>query len=122
MNPHPTLSSGLERDSYVRELEMAELAARAGAAAILSFYRRDDVRVEIKPDNSPVTEADLAANGAIIALIRGAFPDDAILSEELPDDGARLGERRAWIIDPLDGTRDFIARTDHFSAHVGLAV
>jgi 3'(2'),5'-bisphosphate nucleotidase len=107
---------------YARELEIAEQAARAGAAAILSYYRRDDVRVEIKPDNSPVTEADLEANRAILALIRGAFPDDAILSEELPDDRARLDERRVWIIDPLDGTRDFIARTDHFCTHVGLAV
>jgi 3'(2'),5'-bisphosphate nucleotidase len=107
---------------YARELDVAERAARAGAAAILGFYRRDGVRVEIKPDQSPVTEADLAANQAIVALLRAAFPDDAILSEELPDDRSRLGQRRVWIVDPLDGTRDFIARTDHFCTHVGLAV
>jgi 3'(2'),5'-bisphosphate nucleotidase len=107
---------------YARELDVAERAARAGATAILSFYRRDGVRIEIKPDQSPVTEADLAANQAIISLLRAAFPDDAILSEELPDDRSRLGQRRVWIVDPLDGTRDFIARTDHFCTHVGLAV
>ena len=107
---------------FAHELDIAERAARAGAAAILSYYRRDGVRIEIKPDNSPVTEADLAANQAIIALIRASFPSDAILSEELPDDRARLGQRRVWIVDPLDGTRDFIARTDHFCTHVGLAV
>jgi 3'(2'),5'-bisphosphate nucleotidase len=107
---------------YARELDVAERAARAGAAAILGFYRRDGIRIEIKPDQSPVTEADLAANQAIVALLRAAFPDDAILSEELPDDRSRLGQRRVWIVDPLDGTRDFIARTDNFCTHVGLAV
>ena len=107
---------------YARELDIAEQAARAAAAVISSYYRRDGVRVEIKPDNSPVTEADLEANRAIVTLIRAAFPDDAILSEELPDDRARLHQRRVWVVDPLDGTRDFIARTDQFCTHVGLAV
>jgi 3'(2'), 5'-bisphosphate nucleotidase len=108
--------------SYERELEIAEHAARAAASVILEHYRRGQVRVEIKPDKSPVTEADLDANHAIVTLIQSAFPDDAILSEELPDDRERLGQRRVWVIDPLDGTRDFIARTDQFCTHVALAV
>jgi 3'(2'), 5'-bisphosphate nucleotidase len=116
--PRDTVS----RVEYARELGVAEQAARAGASAILGLYRRDGVRVEIKPDHSPVTEADLESNRAVVALIRAAFPDDAILSEELPDGPARLGQRRVWIIDPLDGTRDFIARTDQFCVHVALAV
>jgi len=112
----------VSRVEYARELEVAERAVRAAGSAILGHYRRDGLRVEIKPDNSPVTEADLDANRTIVALLEAAFPDDAILSEELPDPPARLGRRRVWIVDPLDGTRDFISRTDHFCVHVGLAV
>src|SRR6185503_16332816 len=50
-----------------------------------------------------------------------AFPTDAILGEEGPDDPARLGRERVWIVDPLDGTRDFLARTGDFCVHVALA-
>ncbi len=108
---------------YARELDAAERAARLGGAAILRHYRRGaDVRIDIKPDQSPVTEADIEANGVIVDLLGAAFPDDGILSEELPDGEQRFGKRRVWIIDPLDGTRDFVARTDQFCVHVGLAV
>ena len=108
---------------YTRELDAAERAARLGGAAILRHYHRGaDVRIDIKPDQSPVTEADIEANGVIVDLLRAAFPDDGILSEELPDGEQRFGKRRVWIIDPLDGTRDFVARTDQFCVHVGLAV
>jgi 3'(2'),5'-bisphosphate nucleotidase len=106
---------------YQRELEAAEHAARLGGAAILRHYARGaDVRIEIKPDQSPVTEADLEANAAIVGLLRATFPDDGILSEELPDSDERFGKRRVWIIDPLDGTRDFVARTGDFCVHIGL--
>ena len=108
---------------YTRELDAAERAARLGGAAILRHYQRGaDVRIDIKPDQSPVTEADIEANGVIVDSLRAAFPDDGILSEELPDGEQRFGKRRVWIIDPLDGTRDFVARTDQFCVHVGLAV
>ena len=108
---------------YSSELDAAERAARLGGAAILRHYARGaDVRIEIKPDQSPVTEADLEANAAIVGLLTASFPDDGILSEELPDGEERFGKRRVWIIDPLDGTRDFVARTDQFCVHVGLAV
>jgi 3'(2'), 5'-bisphosphate nucleotidase len=108
---------------FSRELDAAERAARLGGAAILRHYGRGaDVRIEIKPDQSPVTEADLEANEIIVDLLRTTFPDDGILSEELPDGDERFSKRRVWIIDPLDGTRDFVARTDQFCVHVGLAV
>jgi 3'(2'), 5'-bisphosphate nucleotidase len=107
---------------HTRDLEIAERAARAAGQAILRHYRGAGVRVEIKPDQSPVTDADLDANRIILDLLRAALPDDGLLSEELPDGEERLSKRRVWIIDPLDGTRDFIARTDQFCVHVGLAV
>jgi 3'(2'), 5'-bisphosphate nucleotidase len=107
---------------YGSELATAERAARAGGEVVAAHYARGPIPVETKADRSPVTEADRAAGVAIAAVLREAFPDDWILSEEDADDHARLERRRVWIVDPLDGTRDFIARTDQFSVHVGLAV
>jgi 3'(2'), 5'-bisphosphate nucleotidase len=107
---------------FERELEVAERAARAAAAVILQHYARGAIAVETKSDATPVTAADRDANAAIVAVLRAEFPADTILSEELPDTDARLTASRVWIIDPLDGTRDFVARTDEFAVHVGLAV
>jgi 3'(2'), 5'-bisphosphate nucleotidase len=105
-----------------REMEVACLAAREAGRAILDRYGMEDLAVETKSDASPVTIADKAANAAIIERLGTAFGQDAILSEESPDDGTRFSRRRVWIIDPLDGTRDFIAQTGDFSVHVGLIV
>jgi 3'(2'),5'-bisphosphate nucleotidase len=107
---------------FARELEVAALAAREAGAIILGHYERGAIAVDTKADASPVTAADRDANRAIVARLVAAFPDDAVLSEELPDDGTRHGKQRVWIVDPLDGTRDFIARTDDFCVHIGLAV
>ena len=54
--------------------------------------------------------------------LRAAFPDDVILSEEIPDDGSRLGRARVWMVDPIDGTRDFILGDDGFAVMIGLCV
>lgn len=104
------------------ELAIAERAARAAGELVAAYYARGPIPVETKADHSPVTEADRAASARIVELLRAAYPDDWILSEEVPDDPARLHRRRVWIVDPLDGTRDFVARTDQFSVHVGLAI
>jgi 3'(2'),5'-bisphosphate nucleotidase len=104
------------------ELATAERAARAAGEVIAGYYARGPIPVETKADRSPVTEADRAANARIVELLRAAYPADAILSEEAPDDPARLARSRVWIVDPLDGTRDFVARTGQFSVHVALAV
>jgi 3'-phosphoadenosine 5'-phosphosulfate (PAPS) 3'-phosphatase len=68
-----------------------------------------------------VTRADLEASAAIEAILRAAFREDVVLSEEGTDDPARLAADRVWIVDPLDGTRDFLQRTGDFCVHVGLA-
>jgi 3'(2'), 5'-bisphosphate nucleotidase len=107
---------------FAGELEVAALAAREAGAVILAHYARGSIAVDTKADASPVTAADRDANRIIVERLRAAFPDDAVLSEELPDDGTRRSQRRVWIVDPLDGTRDFIARTDDFCVHIGLAV
>lgn len=109
-------------DDYTRELRTAVVAAREAGRIILGHYDAGGVVVETKPDHSPVTVADRQANDAIVDLLRATFPDDAILSEETPDDRVRLGRSRVWIVDPLDGTRDFVSRTGDFCVHVALAV
>jgi 3'(2'),5'-bisphosphate nucleotidase len=107
---------------YGTELAAAQSVARAAGAVIARHYAAGDVVENRKADDSPVTAADLEANDAIVAGLRAAFPGDGLLSEETRDDGARLARDRVWIVDPLDGTRDFVARTGDFAVHVALVV
>jgi histidinol-phosphatase len=86
-----------------RALAVAREAVAAGGAAALAHLRRGVV-VETKPDLSPVTAADRAAEEEIIGVIRAVFPDHAILGEE---GGARGTGAVRWIVDPIDGTRGF---------------
>lgn len=107
---------------YARELEVAEKAAQAAGAAILEVWRRDFHSVEKDGGKGPLTEADLAANRALFRVIGDAFPDDGVLSEETADTPARLDKRRCWILDPLDGTREFTLRIPEFCVSVGFVV
>jgi histidinol-phosphatase len=85
-------------------LRTARIAVEAAAAASLAHFRRG-VRVEVKPDRTPVTAADRDAEAAIAAVVRAAFPGHALLGEET---GAHAGnEPSRWIVDPIDGTRGF---------------
>ncbi len=85
-------------------LDTARRAVRAASAASLRHFRRG-VRVEVKPDRTPVTAADRDSEAAIVRVVRRAFPDHAILGEE---SGAHSGDARSrWIVDPIDGTRGF---------------
>lgn len=84
-------------------LKVAREAVGAAGAAAMTYLRRGVV-VETKPDLSPVTAADRAAEDEIIAIIRAAFPDHAILGEE---GGERGNGDVRWIVDPIDGTRGF---------------
>ncbi len=106
-----------------RELKVAVEAARKAALAIKAIYDRPDIEVRQKEgDKGPLTEADLASERVLLQTIREAFPDDGILSEESKDDGTRLAKKRVWIIDPLDGTREFTMRIPEFCVSIGLAV
>ncbi|MER2600246.1 MAG: 3'(2'),5'-bisphosphate nucleotidase CysQ [Caldilineales bacterium] len=106
---------------FFHELTVAEHLIRTAGARVLEFYNTD-TQVHWKGINDPVTAADHAANEVIVAGLRQAFPQDAILSEESTDDLARLEARRVWIVDPLDGTKEFIGRIGEFSLMIGLAV
>lgn len=70
----------------------------------------------------PVTAADHAVNAFLVEHLSAAFPSDGILAEESKDNSERLDKRRVWCIDPLDGTKEFIARNGEFSIMVGLAI
>lgn len=103
------------------EFNFACKVAQESATIVQTFYV-GSAEVEYKDDKSPITEADRSANEHIIHRIRTTFPNDGILSEESQDDLSRLDKERVWIIDPLDGTKEFIARNGEFSVMIGLAI
>lgn len=104
-----------------RELETATALARAAGALVLEI-RGGGFTVEMKPGDEPVTIADRNASALIVSGLRAAFPDDIVISEESDDDLARLTARRVWYVDPIDGTKDFIAGRAGFSVMIGLTV
>jgi 3'(2'), 5'-bisphosphate nucleotidase len=107
--------------SLARELEVAHTVALE-AAALVRTFTGPKLRVDHKHENEPVTEADIAASALIVGRLRAAFPGDAVLSEEIPDDGTRLQSARVWMVDPIDGTRDFIRGDSGYAVMIGLAI
>lgn len=99
---------------------VAQIAGRAGAA-ILEVYATD-FDVDAKDDQSPLTQADMAAHRSIVRELRELTPDLPILSEEagLPDFGERAKWERYWLVDPLDGTREFVKRNGEFTVNIAL--
>lgn len=107
------------------ELETAIKLAHEAGVRIMDFYNTSFVVEEkLGLDNfvEPVTEADRQASELIVAGLRENFPDDGILSEELIDTSERLALKRAWIVDPIDGTYGFVKREGDFAVQIGLAV
>jgi len=111
----------LETLDLTKEIEFASKLAREAATIVNTFYVGSS-EVRYKSENEPVTEADRSANQHIVSQILATYPDDGILSEESKDNLNRLERERVWIIDPLDGTKEFIARNGEFSIMIGLAV
>ena len=105
--------------SYDRELEVARDAARAAAEVLLRHYEEGSETWEKSEDN-PVTAADLESDRVIAEKIRSAFPDDALLSEETVADPARTQNLRVWIVDPMDGTKEFTKRIPEFCVSIAL--
>ena len=99
-------------------LELAREAAREAGAITLRHFRRDDLEIERKGDDSPVTVADRGAEEHLRRRIADAFPDDAILGEEFPERPGTSGFR--WILDPIDGTKSFIHGVPLYGTLVGV--
>ncbi|UXY13700.1 3'(2'),5'-bisphosphate nucleotidase CysQ [Chitiniphilus purpureus] len=109
----------LALDHLRLETELVRIAREAGAA-ILDIYARADFGVEAKGDGSPLTLADLAANRVILNGLAACFPWPVISEETLVDYEARRDWATFWLVDPLDGTRDFLDRNDEFTVNIGL--
>src|SRR5580658_5133746 len=103
--------------SYQKELTIgAQIARKSGDLALK--IREGNIGVESKADESPVTIADRACEKLIVEELLRAFPDDGLLGEEGATRESTNG--RKWIIDPIDGTRDFIRGTGAWSVLIGL--
>lgn len=105
---------------YQKALQTALLAASRASEVIMEYYNKQNYHTMIKEDDSPVTEADLKANQIIVETLLKAYPDHGILTEEADDNKERLSKDYVWIIDPLDGTKDFIHHTDEFTVNIAL--
>lgn len=97
---------------------LTDTVRQAGALALSLF--RTDLKNWIKGASSPVSEADIAVNELIASRLRSATPDYGWLSEESADDEARVGKAAAWIVDPIDGTRAYLAGREDWCVSVAL--
>lgn len=113
--PAPATALAAELDTAAR------LALEAGE--LLRMHLARGLTVEHKTGaDDPVTAADREASELILAGLRAAFPEDGLLSEEAADDAARLGRERVWIVDPIDGTKEFTTGSPDYAVSIGLAV
>ena len=102
-----------------RERDVAVRAAREAGDTIRRWYAMPITVTEKGPDH-PLTRADLESNECIRGHIAKAFPDDGWLSEETADSSERLARRRVWVVDPLDGTKEFIQHIPEFCVCIAL--
>jgi len=110
--------------NYKRELKIATELARAAGTILLRHYYSPflvEQKINALQETEEVTAADREANELIVNQLREEFPDDGILAEESTDNEQRLKKDRVWLIDPMDGTKNFIQRDDDFAVQIGLA-
>jgi histidinol phosphatase-like enzyme (inositol monophosphatase family) len=105
-------------DDIQTRLNLALSAAREAGTSTLEHFRAADLAVELKTDHSPVTIADRQAEKLLRERIFAAFPNDAVLGEELGESAGTSGFR--WIVDPIDGTKSFIHGVPLYGTLVGV--
>ena len=105
---------------YEKELKAMIRAAKIAEKHILKIYSTN-FEVEIKSDDSPVTEADKGADKIIREELGKEFPEYGFLTEESKDTGERFAKEDIFIVDPVDGTKDFVARDGQFCTNIALA-
>jgi len=110
-------------EEHAHILDVARQAARSAVEEIRGIYQQylsgGNIGIRDKGIDDPVTAADMAANRVITSTLREAFPQHAVLTEEEPDTWGETGHEWVWMIDPLDGTRDFIKANGEFVTMVG---
>ena len=104
-----------------KQLSVALSSAIKAGEYVLNIYNKNDFEVEIKDDNSPVTIADKGADKIISEILKNEFPEYGLLTEESVDDKSRLNKDYVWIVDPVDGTKEFVTHNDEFSVNIGLS-
>src|SRR6202040_3779356 len=102
-----------------RDAALLKDAVQEAGALALSLFRTE-LKNWIKGASSPVSEADIAVNDLLESRLRSATPDYGWLSEESSDDQSRLGKRLVWIVDPIDGTRGYLAGREDWCVSVAL--
>jgi myo-inositol-1(or 4)-monophosphatase len=107
------------RDTLARDAALLTETVREAGLLAKSLFRTE-LKNWIKGASSPVSEADIAVNDLLEKRLRGATPDYGWLSEESVDDTARLGRRLTWIVDPIDGTRSYLAGRDDWCVSAAL--
>ncbi len=109
-------------DSATLLPQLIRIAQEAGEAILNIYNRAESLQVDYKTDSTPLTEADLAAHTLICASLERLTPDIPILSEESDPEQIRdrLNWQRYWLIDPLDGTKEFIKRNGEFTVNIAL--
>ena len=100
------------------DLALAMRLADAADSITLARYQSIDLVVTTKPDNTPVTDADRATEEALRALLKNHRPDDGIVGEEFGTDAG--GAERYWVIDPIDGTKNFLRGVPTWATLIGL--
>ncbi len=111
--------------AYRSEITVATDVARAAGAILLAHYHSPflvEQKINALHEIEEVTAADREANDLIVRTLLSEFPDDGILAEESKDTEQRLAKERVWLIDPMDGTKNFIQRDGDFAVQIGLAV
>jgi 3'(2'), 5'-bisphosphate nucleotidase len=104
---------------YDHLMQVFRAAAIDAGARIMQVYQSPDFAIRAKSDDSPVTEADEAADALISARLRSAFPDLVLVTEEQPDTHGQTAQR-FLIVDPLDGTKEFVQRRGDFTVNIAL--
>ncbi|WFU17899.1 3'(2'),5'-bisphosphate nucleotidase CysQ [Bradyrhizobium sp. CB3481] len=104
---------------WLRDAALLRDTVREAGALALSLFRTD-LKNWTKGASSPVSEADIAVNNLVERRLRAATPDYGWLSEESVDDDSRLGKKLCWIVDPIDGTRAYLAHREDWCVSVAL--